>query len=149
MTSVETKDKADKATDPATAPVKVQVPDATLDDLFGKPKRVHSFTINLPTADGETVERKITYQAISGKEFDKLLADHPPKGADREKKLYNAATFEPALIAAVSLRPKMTEAQVEELLALDSWAAGEQATLFGQAYGICNADFSVAFSASA
>lgn len=120
---------------------------ATIEELFAKPRRKMTFTVNVAGEDGESVTRTMTYQAISAKEYDRLIEAHPPTPKQREDQaVLNIDTFAPALIAAVSLEPKLTYEQAEQLYNDPAWAGGEVSTLYYNAQRVCNAGLDVGFN---
>lgn len=122
--------------------------DATLDDLLAKPIRTSSFTITLPTADGGVRQVRLKFQALDGDAYDALVAAHPPKKKQRESgATWDSETFPPALIAAVSVIPKMTVEQARELYKSRNWAAGESLNLFSEAVAVCSRGLDVPFNA--
>lgn len=123
------------------------VGNATVAQLKAKPKRVLHFEINLVDAEGEDVTLAMKYQAISPRAYDKLVSDHPPK--PKEKALgaqYDADTFGPALISAVSVIPELTVDDAAEIYHSEDWSAGEVMTLFMNALKVCNQGLDVPFS---
>lgn len=126
---------------------KSAVPTATFDELVAKPRRRHTFPITLPDGNGGTVQRSLTYQAINGLEYDKLIAKHPPTPAQKADGLnFNPDTFAPALISAVSYEPELTYAQAEQLYHSPEWSGGEMSTLYITAQRVCNAGLDIPFS---
>lgn len=126
------------------------VPAVSIDELFGKPRRTTSFDVTVAGADGEPITRKMRYRAISGKAYDRLVADHPPTAQQQAEAngaaAFNLDTFAPALIAAVSLEPKLTYEQAERLWSSDDWSGGETSSLFFNAQRVCNSGIDVPFS---
>lgn len=112
--------------------------------LKGKKRRTKDVTVDL---GGETITLK--FQAISGTEMDKLRAKHPPTAKQRAEGLgVNTDSFAPALVAACSLEPKMSEDDVREIWASDYWGAGELNTLFNAASDVCLEGANIPFTAS-
>ena len=61
--------------------------------------------------------RHFVFEALPHQKYDKLLAQHPPKEADRKALTgFNRETFPIALIAACSHTPKMSPSQVDQLV---------------------------------
>lgn len=141
---------------PAPAPVEVPapklpiaVPDATFDELDKKPRRTSSFDVYVPGPDGP-VARRMTYQAISGEEYDALQAAHRPTAKNRADGLtYNPDTFAPALISAVSLRPKLSVEQAKRLYTHPDYSVGESSQLYMEAVALCSAGLNVPFTETA
>lgn len=122
--------------------------DATFDLLMAKPRRSLSFEVTTQNADGDEVVLKMKYLAISSKDYDDLIAEHPPTATDKKAgQTYNMETFAPALIAAVSSVPKMTAAQATRIYKSAAWSGGEVGNLFMNAVRVCNAGLDVPFSA--
>lgn len=122
---------------------------ATFVQLRNKPRRTHRFEVNLPGEDGEDISLWVKYQAIPSKQYDKLVADCPPSAKDRQLGAqYDADTFAPRLISAVSLEPKMTVDEANELYIDPDWSGGEISSLFINALRVCNAGLDVPFSGS-
>jgi hypothetical protein len=121
---------------------------ATIEELFSKPRRKLSFNVSVAGEDGEAITRTMTYQAISAKEYDKLMEGHPPTPKQREDQaVLNIDTFAPALIAAVSLDPKLTYEQAEQLYTDPAWSGGEVSSLYYNAQRVCNAGLDIPFNA--
>jgi hypothetical protein len=122
--------------------------DATLSDLLKKPRRTSTFTVALPADDGGVRHVRLKFQALDSTAYDELVAAHPPKRSDRDKgAMWNPDTFPAALVAAVSVVPKMTPAEAKELMEHPDWAAGETMNLFSEAVGVCNRGLDVPFNA--
>lgn len=121
---------------------------ATVDELLAKPRRKLEFPIVLDDGDGGTLTRTITFQALSGPEYDKLIEMHPPTPKQREEQaVTNIETFAPALIAAVSLSPELTYEQAERIYNDPSWSGGEVGSLYFNAQRVCNAGLDIPFNA--
>ena len=117
---------------------------ATLDLLRGKKPRSKTVTIQI---DGEQVE--MVFSAISSHELDALQAKHTPSTEQRAKgSSFNPDTFPPALVAACSVDPKITEEEAKEIWASDAWSMGELAYLFDTVSGLCTEGLNVPFTAS-
>lgn len=122
--------------------------DATLDMLMAKPRRKLKFPVTLADEDGTPVTRVIRYRALSPEDWDALVAAHPPTDKHREAgSTWNNDTFPPALIAAVSLSPKLTISQAKGLYTNPEWSPGERRELFFQALDVCGAGLNVPFNA--
>jgi hypothetical protein len=121
---------------------------ATLAELKSKKPRELEVIINTADDDGD-VELVLRFRAISDKAFDDLIAKHPPTAKQKnEGQTYNATTFGPALVAAVCIEPKMTEAEVTDLIESGTWSSGEVLTLTGQAMLVCQMGAGVPFTVS-
>lgn len=122
-------------------------PSATFNDLIKKPKRESTFLLPVTDDAGRDADLVIRYRAISSRAYDDLVAAHPP--TEKQKKdgsVYNIDTFAPALISAVSLDPKLSVEQANEIYTSDDWSPGELGTLFINALKLCNAGMDVPFS---
>lgn len=86
---------------------------------------------------------KFIFRSIGRVKFDKLVKDHPPTSVDLEeaekvgvdpKELqWNSEGFSVALVAACSVEPKMTVAEVRSLFDNEDWTQVESAALFSAA----------------
>jgi hypothetical protein len=130
-----------------TASQNGSVPTASVEELLAKPRRKLTFQLTIEGEDGHPLTRTIVYQAISGPDYDALLEEHPPTSKQREDSaVFNIDTFAPALISAVSLQPKLTYEQAEQLYKDPSWSGGEIGTLYFNAQRVCNAGLDVPFN---
>jgi hypothetical protein len=121
---------------------------ATYESLIKKPRRTLSFDVTTGNDAGEEIKLAMKFQAINSTRYDELQAEHPPTTKERrEGAIYNVDTFAPALIAEVSLIPKLTVEQASELYHSPDWAPGEVGNLFLNAMGVCNQGLSVPFNA--
>ena len=94
---------------------------------------------------GETMT--LLFKAISAREYDNLLSEHPPTPKQKLEGLsYNPDTFSPALIAAVCHEPNLTEDEAKAIWESEDWSRGELMTLFGNAIDICSQGLDVPFS---
>jgi hypothetical protein len=119
---------------------------ATFADLRRKPRRKLSFSLTTADEAGEPLEIRMTFQALNSKEYDDLIAAHPPKKGKENTQVYNAETFFPALLAAVSYEPKLTLEEATEIYRSDEWSAGEMMTLQLNAQNVCGAGLDVPFT---
>jgi len=79
----------------------------------------------------------ITFQAISSRAWQKLLAEHPPTAEQRAAgNEWNPDTFHPALIAAAAKDVELTPEQWAERLDDDAWSVGDRNALFGVALAV-------------
>jgi len=100
---------------------------ATLKDLLEKSRR--SKVIHL----GGDAGPGITFQALGSKEYDDLIADNPPTAKQKkDDAAWNPDTFAPALIAACSVEPKISDDDALSIWSSDSWSRGELMDLFVQ-----------------
>jgi len=122
----------------------VQDKKSVLDQLKSKKRRSQTVTIDL---NGSEVELK--FEAISYKELDALQAKHPPTQDQRVNGAsFNRNTFPPALIAACSVEPKITETDAREIWSSEEWSTGELNTLFDAVSGLCMKGLDVPFTAT-
>jgi hypothetical protein len=104
---------------------------ATLEDLLKKPARTKELVINVPTGKSGSTDFIVTLKAIGSKAYDDLIANHPPTNEQkREGQTYNAESFAPALIAACSVTPELTEDQANQIWTSNEWSRGELTQLF-------------------
>lgn len=121
---------------------------ATFSQLIKKPRRTLTFTVSTLDEDGEELLLKMKYRALPSKEYDDLIAEHPPTTKEKQAgAIYNVDTFAPALISAVSAVPKLSLQEATELYKSPDWSGGEIATMFFNAQRVCNAGLDVPFNA--
>ncbi len=100
---------------------------ATLQDLLEKSRRSKTIRLGGDTGPG------IRFQALGSKEYDDLIAEHPPTAKQKkEDASWNPDTFAPALIAACSVDPKISEDDATKIWESESWSRGELMDLFVQ-----------------
>lgn len=122
---------------------------ATLDHLRKKKRREADVPITLQDDDGEDVQMTLRFRAISSRQYDKLVSEHPPTPKQKDDgAIYNINNFAPALISAVSLDPKLSVEDASELYNSDDWSGGEIGGLFLAALRLCNAGLDVPFTVS-
>lgn len=104
--------------------------------MRSKKRRSERFTV---TIEGIEEPLEFYFEALGGRKFDDLVTEHPPtteqrlNGAD-----WNPDTFVPALLARVSVDPRMTEPEWrDEVCRSDDWSPGEVQDLFGRAMRLC------------
>jgi len=85
------------------------------------------------------------FRAVPRSKYRELEAQHP--GRPDKAEAWNPETFAPALIAACSLDPRMSEADVSRLM--DTLNAGQAEQLFNAAWTCCNEAPRVPFNAAA
>lgn len=118
-------------------------------DLLRKPVR----TATIPFGDTGAV---IKIKAIGSKAYDDLQSQHLPTPAQLKKAKdagdprpnVNEDTFPPALTAACSFEPVLTEEQTTELFASDAWAQGELLDWYFRCQRLCQTGLDVPFSTS-
>lgn len=119
---------------------------ATFDHLRKKKRRERVVPIPTVDDDGDEVTLEFRMRAISSRQYDKLMADCPPTPKQKDDgAAYDVDRFAPALIAAVSLEPKLTVEEATELYTSDEWASGEIGGLFIEALRLCNQGLDVPF----
>lgn len=124
------------------------VQDATFDVLIKKPVRETAFFVHIRDDSGHAKPVRIRYKAMAPKAFDELVAAHPPTTKEERKGAqWNKDSFPQALVAAVSLVPKLTVEQANELLESDNWSSGESQQLFLNAINVCQSGLDVPFNA--
>lgn len=117
--------------------------------LLGKPKSRATFTLYLGEGDDAT-EIEVTAEALSMKDYDKLLAKFPPSEEDKRKGMtYELDKFAPALISACLSEPEMSLAQAKQLWNSDNWSRGDIEGLFSKVLQINHQESTVPFSARA
>jgi hypothetical protein len=120
---------------------------ATFDALIRKPKRVLEFSVTTQDESGDPVALQMKFQAMGGKDYDKLIEAHPPTASQkRQNASFNIDTFAPALIAAVSLEPRLSVEQAEQLWISPDWSGGEASSLYLNAQRVCNSGLDVPFN---
>jgi hypothetical protein len=118
---------------------------SVLDQLKNKKRRRDTLTMEI---DGESVS--MVFEAISYKELDALQAKHPPTQDQRiAGAAFNRNTFPPALVAACSLEPKLSEADTREIWTSEEWSTGELNTLFDTVSNLCMKGLDVPFTETA
>lgn len=88
----------------------------------------------------------LLFKAVSAKEYDKMLGDHPPTPKQKlEGQTYNLDSFGPALISAVCVEPDLSEDEAKAIWDSEDWSRGEIMTLFSHAVDICNQGMDIPF----
>lgn len=123
--------------------------EATFEALLKKPRRQDTVRITSTGDDGEPLELLFRMQAIGSKAYDALVAKFPPKAEDKKQgAIYDHERFAPALVAACSESPRLTEDEARQLFDSEDWSGGEFGALFLGALRLCNAGLDVPFSVS-
>ncbi len=100
---------------------------ATLDLLLGKSARTRKFNF---VVDGN--ELFIEFQALPAKEFDDLVAEHPPTKKQKSQDMnWNSDTFYPVLISKCAVDPKLSVDDAKSLVDGSNWSFGELNSLYG------------------
>jgi len=120
-----------------------------LDLMKSKGRSTLEFTLYLTDDTGTKHEVTLKYQAIGMREYDKLVAKHPPKPEQRaEGSSFDIDTFAPALIAAVCVDPEMSEKDAKDIWNSPAWSRGDLMVLFTKAVNINNRGLDIPFSAN-
>lgn len=101
----------------------------------GTPKAALAAQIRELTEEMERHQVTFVFEALPPTEYSALIAKYPPKGDDKNKFRWDDETFKPALIKACVIEPKMTDEQVDRLLAKLSFG---QRKLLGNAAALAN-----------
>jgi hypothetical protein len=120
---------------------------ATIDQLINKPRSTTEFSLFLADGNGGTTEVTLKYQAIGMREYDRLVAKHPPKPDQRaEGSSFDIDTFAPALISACALDPEITGEEARSIWNSEDWSRGDVMVLFRNAVELNNRGLDVPFS---
>lgn len=118
-----------------------------LDLMKSKGRSTTEFTLYLTDDDGHKHEVTLKYQAIGMREYDKLVAKHPPKPEQRaEGSSFDIDSFAPALISKVCVEPEMSESDAKELWNSPAWSRGDLMVLFRNAVELNNRGLDIPFS---
>jgi hypothetical protein len=122
---------------------------ATLDHLKKKQRAQETFSIFITDEDGDSSELTLTFRAIGGVEYDKLVSKHPPTNEQRvEGGIFNVDTFGPALLSRVSIEPEMSEKDALEIWNSAEWSRGDLMVLFRKAVDVNNRGMDIPFNAT-
>ena len=114
---------------------------ATLAQLKGKKRAVREVLVTIPGEDGPE-EASFLFRAISRREYDALIDEHPPSKAGVARgDVFNMDTFAPALLSKVIVEPRIPEDDWRDLWKSPDWSSGELNGLFVTAAGLCNSGF--------
>jgi len=123
---------------------------ATFDRLAKKAKAEREVPLQLEGDDGEMEEVSILFRAIGAKQYDDLIAKHPPNAQQKMSgDIYNIHTFAPALIAICSVEPKLSYDEAKAIWDSEDWSRGEVMALFGACVELCNKGLNIPFIGSA
>ncbi len=118
---------------------------ATLEQLLAKPPR--TVTVEVSVGDAKAT---MLFRALGSKEYDDLIAKHPPTKKDKDDGgVWNTETFPPALIAASSLDPKITDEESEKIWESPDWSRGELFDIFTRLVRLNQEGLDVPFTSSA
>lgn len=110
---------------------------ATIDKLKKKSPVRKEVTIVVDLDSGETEEVTLVFQAISNKEYDKLVSKYPPNAQQKKEGAnYDVDKFAPALISACSLEPDISLEDAKEIWDSETWNRGELMNLFWAAVSV-------------
>ena len=145
VSSTEVTATTEASTIPATSGPRVRP--ATMDHLRKKKRRERVVSIQSTEDDGTPLTLEMRMRAISSRQYDRLVADHPPTPVQKDQGgAYNVDSFAPALIAAVSLDPKISVEDATEIYNSDEWSSGEIGGLFVECLRLCNVGLDVPFT---
>lgn len=114
--------------------------------LLGKPKASVTFTLYLGAGD-DAFEVEMSVEALSMKDYDKLLAKYPPTPEEQAKGLtYELEKFAPALIAACVTDPEMSLTDAKKLWSSDNWSRGDVEAIFSKVLQVNHRDTTVPFN---
>lgn len=129
-------------------PTRPKLATATIDDLLLKPSRTRKWVVGIPDEKGDVRQVELSLTALSAREYDELMGEHPPTKTQKEEDGagYNPDTFAPALIAAVLSEPKLTVEQATEIWTGKTWNRGELRDLFMACVNLCSQGLDVPFT---
>jgi hypothetical protein len=114
--------------------------------LLGKPKSRLTFKLYLGDGD-DKFEMEMTVEALSMKDYDKLIAKYPPTDEERARGMtYELDKFAPALIAACLVEPDMTLTQAKQLWTSENWSRGDVEGIFTKVLEINHRESTVPFT---
>ena len=110
--------------------------------LIQKKRRTKAVTL---TVDGEEVN--LLFGAISAHDLDKLYAAHRPNAEQKVSGMsFNPQTFNPALVAACSIDPKISEDDASEIFDSENWSTGELSYLVDVCSALCMQGMDIPFT---
>jgi hypothetical protein len=122
------------------------VPHATIDLLKKKKRNTKTISVVVTDEDGEPIEVSLTFRGVSAKEYDKIIAKHPPRPKDKkEGYAYNPDSFGPEIISKTCINPEMTIEDANEIWESDDWNRGERFQLLMAAIEVCTFGLNVPF----
>lgn len=114
--------------------------------LLNKPKNRETFTLHYGSGD-EKGEIEMTAEALSMKDYDKLLTKYPPTDEEATKGLnYELEKFAPALIAACMVDPEMSLADAKKLWNGENWSRGDVEAIFTRMMRLNHRDSTIPFT---
>lgn len=115
--------------------------------LLNKPKTREVFSLYLGSGE-EKFEIEMTAEALSMKDYDKLIAKYPPTEAEKAQGLtYELDKFAPALMAACLVDPDLNLNQAKSLWSGENWSRGDVEGLFSKVLRVNHRESTVPFSA--
>lgn len=114
--------------------------------LLGKPKNTDTFKLYSGQGDDAT-EIELKLEALSSKDYDKLISKYPPNEADAAKGMtYDLDKFAPALISACLIDPELSLMQAKQLWSGDNWSRGDVEGLYNRVLRLNHRDSTVPFT---
>lgn len=122
----------------------------TFDRLAKKTKAEREVPITLPGDDGVDEELTILFRAIGARQYDDLIAKHPPNAQQKiNGEVYNIHTFAPTLISICSVDPHLSYDEAKAIWDSEDWSRGEVMSLFGACVELCSKGLNIPFIGSA
>lgn len=110
--------------------------------LVGKKRRTKKVQLEI---DGEQIE--LEFGAISAKEIDRLYSANQPTAEQRVRGMaFNPDNFNPALISACAIEPKISESEAADIFGSENWSSGELSFLVEICSDLCLQGLNVPFS---
>lgn len=114
--------------------------------LLDKPKSTITFKIYIGAGD-TAQEIEMTAEALSMKDYDKLLAKYPPSDEDARKgATYELDKFAPALISACLTDPVMDLTAAKKLWGSENWSRGDIEGIFSKVLQVNHRESTIPFS---
>jgi hypothetical protein len=125
---------------------------ATLADLTTKKRpRTSEAVLTMKDEDGEVTELVIKLVAITGKEYDALVAEFPPTRKQRDRAFATGQTvsfdidsFAPELISRCAAEPKIPLDTAKEIW--ETWSGGESGGLYMECQRLCQGGLDIPFT---
>jgi hypothetical protein len=109
--------------------------------LISKKRRTKAISL---TVDGDEVN--LLFGAISAHELDKLYAAHRPNPDQKVQGMsFNPNTFNPALVSACSIEPKIGDDEAQEIFDSENWSTGELSYLVDVCSALCMQGLDIPF----
>ena len=114
--------------------------------LLGKPKTRDTFTLYLGNGE-DAFEVEMTVEALSMKDYDKLLAKYPPTEEEQRKGLtYELEKFAPAVISACMIDPDLSLAEAKKIWTSENWSRGDVEGIFSKVLRVNHRESTVPFN---